>query len=253
MLHKSHHLVVTGLTFLMIATLFPGSGCRKKASESAESAAFAEGVSVPVVLDPVQEEFVEAIKALQAGQPHADNPYGVGSLEFIRKNIGDEDVKKLAVLQDGQLQHLGLAHTEVTNASIPIIAKIPGLINLDLAQARLDNQGLKPLANHPTLRRLVINETAITDAGLEIVATIPNLECLEVYRCFITDEGLKHVGKMKNLVKISLDSTSVTDKGLEHLYPLTKLQRLQIWDTKVTQEGKRKFLETRPDVSMNDP
>jgi len=222
---------------LVTVMVFLCSGCGKKDLES---------LGVP----PDKLEFADAVNALRVGEPDADLPFGPGRLEFIKKNIGDEDVLKLTVLQEGQLTHLGLAFTKITNRSMETIAKIPGLQNLDIAGAPINNEGLTHFADHPTLKRIVLNETAITDAGLEIVATMPNLECLEVYQCSITDYGLRHVSKMKNLTLISLDCTKITDKGLPFLYPLTKLKRLQVGDTGVSEQGLKTLREKMPDVSV---
>jgi len=158
-----------------------------------------------------KKEFSEA---LEASQFETEN--GIKEIYLWEKEIDDEDMQKLAALTE--LHSLAIPHAKnVTNASMEVFAKIPGLRNLDLAGASIDNEGLKPLRNYPTLTRLVLNETKVTDAGLAVVATISNLECLELYKCFITDEGCKHIGKMKNLVKISLDTTPVSDRGLPYL------------------------------------
>ena len=190
-----------------------------------------------------KKEFSDALQTSQSGDYKEINLWD--------KEIDDEDIQKLATLTE--LHSLAIPHAKnVTNASMEVIAKIPGLSNLDLAEASIDNDGLQPLRNHPTLTRLVLNETKVTDAGLATVATIQNLECLELYRCFITDDGCKHIGKMKNLVKISLDTTPVSDRGLVHLYPLEKLRRLQVWDTQVTEEGKKAFERRMPNVEITN-
>ena len=188
-----------------------------------------------------KKEFSDALQASQSSD--------YKEIYLWEKEIDDEDIQKLATLTE--LHSFAIPHARnVTNASMEIIAKVPGLQNLDLAGASIDNEGLKPLRNHPTLTRLVLNETKVTDAGLAVVATIPNLDCLELYRCFITDEGCRHIGKMKNLVKISLDTTPVSDRGLIHLYPLEHLRRLQVWDTQVTDEGRKAFQRRMPNVEM---
>jgi hypothetical protein len=188
-----------------------------------------------------RKEFSDAIRVSQTG--------ATKEIYLWEKQIDDEDIRQLAALTE--LHSLAIPHAKnVTNASMEVIARIPGLLNLDLAGASIDNEGLLPLRNHPTLTRLVLNESRVTDEGLVTVATIPNLNTLELYRCFITDEGCRHIGRMRNLVKISLDSTPVSDRGLIHFYPLENLRRLQVWDTNVTEEGKRAFERRMPNVEI---
>ena len=188
-----------------------------------------------------KKEFSDALQALQSGDSK--------EIYLWEKQIDDEDIRQLAALTE--LHSLAIPHAKnVTNESMEVIAKVPGLRNLDLAGVSIDNEGLKPLRNHPTLQRLVLNESRVTDDGLETVATIPNLNTLELYRCFITDEGCRHIGRMRNLVKISLDSTPVSDRGLIHFYQLENLRRLQVWDTQVTEEGKRAFERRMPNVEI---
>jgi len=193
-----------------------------------------------------QRELSNAIRAAKT-----ESADGRKEIYLWEKQIDDEDLRQLASLTE--LHSLAIPHARnVTNASMEIIANIPGLQNLDLAGTGINNEGLEPLRNHPTLTRLVVNETRVTDAGLAIIATIPNLEVLELYRCRVTDEGLRHIGRMRNLVRISLDSTPVTDRGLVHLYPLQNLRRLQVGDTHVTASGINAFQRRRPDLTITN-
>jgi len=223
--HNNRSLVSRSVSFAIVMMVMFCCGCGPKDHKTVD-----------------KKEFSDALQAVQTADDSKE-------IYLWEKEIDDEDIRQLAALTE--LHSLAIPHAKnVTNASMEVIAKIPGLLNLDLAGASIDNEGLKPLRNHPTLQRLVLNETRVTDEGLATVATIKNLNCLELYRCFITDEGCKHIGKMKNLVKISLDTTPVSDRGLISLYPLENLRRLQVWDTQVTEEGKKAFERKMPNVEI---
>jgi Leucine-rich repeat (LRR) protein len=98
----------------------------------------------------------------------------------------------------GQVIHVNLERTQVTDA---------GLMHL------------KGLTNLQTLR---LGGTNITDAGLVNLKELTNLTSLNLYNTKVTDAGLLHLKGLSSLQNITLPK-QITDAGLVHLKGLTSL------------------------------
>lgn len=96
---------------------------------------------------------------------------------------------------------LNLELTNVSDASLPMIAAMPSLSELDLTQCKVTDEGIAALAGHPTLRTLWIGGTQISDRSLEVLSTIPKLEQLYYEDSAITQQGFSRLAKLKPQLK----------------------------------------------------
>jgi len=111
----------------------------------------------------------------------------------LRKNMGDDQLKKLAPLAEGFTDvHLGA--TSVTEAGLAEV--LPKMVNL---------------------KKLNISQTGATDSTLEIVSKLPKLEWLNLYGTQVSDAGLKKLESLTHLKKIYLWETKATPNGAKAL------------------------------------
>lgn len=96
---------------------------------------------------------------------------------------------------------LNLELTNVSDASLPMIAAMPSLSELDLTQCKVTDEGIAALAGHPSLRTLWIGGTQISDRSVEVLSTIPKLEQLYYEDSAITQQGFSRLTKTKPQLK----------------------------------------------------
>lgn len=96
---------------------------------------------------------------------------------------------------------LNLELTNVSDASLPMIAAMPSLSELDLTQCKVTDEGIAALAGHPSLRTLWIGGTQISDRSVEVLSAIPKLEQLYYEDSAITQQGFSRLTKTKPQLK----------------------------------------------------
>lgn len=92
---------------------------------------------------------------------------------------------------------LNLELTNVSDASLPAIAAMISLTELDLTQCKVTDEGIAALARHPSLRTLWIGGTQVSDRSVAILSTIPKLEQLHYADSAITQQGFSTLAKLK--------------------------------------------------------
>lgn len=96
---------------------------------------------------------------------------------------------------------LGLESTKISDASMPFIAQMSSLTELDLTNCNITDEGLKSLEGNPTLRNVWLAGTKITDDSLKILASIPKLERASVEGTSVSVEGWRQLLLKKPLLK----------------------------------------------------
>ena len=92
-----------------------------------------------------------------------------------------------------EIVRLGLESTKISDASMPQIAAMKSLSELDLTNCNITDEGLKSLQGHPTLRSLWVAGTKLTDDSLKILASIPRLERASVESTSVSTEGWRQL------------------------------------------------------------
>jgi cytochrome c553 len=91
------------------------------------------------------------------------------------------------------------------------------LVWLDLARSQVTDAGLASVAKMPYLERLHLENTKVTDAGLAKLAGLQALEYLNLYGTKVTDRGIAQLGGSKGLKKLFVWQTGVTKAGAKAL------------------------------------
>lgn len=84
---------------------------------------------------------------------------------------------------------------------------------LDLARSQVTDAGLDVVAKMPYLERLHLENTKIGDAGLAKLGGLPALEYLNLYGTKVTDGGIAKLAGAKSLKKLFVWQTGVTKAG----------------------------------------
>ena len=92
------------------------------------------------------------------------------------------------------VRRLNVESTRVTDASLPIFARMTRLEELDLSRCDITDKGLEALRGHKMLRTLwLTGNTGITNEGLTILASLPRLELTDISETSITEDGWKNL------------------------------------------------------------
>ncbi len=162
----------------------------------------------------------------------------IPGLSLLGTRINDQGAEVLTDLPD--LEYLSLGRTLITDATLPRIAKLKGLIALDLGGLRgLTDEGLKALEYLPDLRVLSLEDSrAISSAGLKALEKMKSLAWLDLTRTQISDQGLRFLRPIRSLHFLDLSScTRVTDRGMVHVGALKYLEYLGLHGIPMTDLG----------------
>ncbi len=105
----------------------------------------------------------------------------------------------------------------MTDAMMPHVAKLPGLVYLKLSFSDITDAGLANLKNASALKELILNETAVTDAGLAHLAGLAALEKLDLEKTRVTDAAIAELKSLKNLKQLDVRNTKVTPPAVTEL------------------------------------
>lgn len=149
--------------------------------------------------------------------------------------LNDEMVADLAGL--GKLASLALTNSAITDAGVETIQKsFPDLVELDLSSnTNLTGASMKLIAGLPQLERLSLLQTRFNDLHTRRLVKLPELRSLDLRgNMEASDMTLEVVGKLPKLTGLKHRSTAVTDAGVEALAASQTLESLLMQDFAIT-------------------
>jgi len=106
------------------------------------------------------------------------------------KMTDDAAVRELLTPLVNHVSELSLARTQITDASLELIAAMPALSRLDLRETAVTEAGLALLAQHAQLSQLVVSRTKLSDSALDSLQELPALTQLWIWEAGLSEEGL---------------------------------------------------------------
>lgn len=161
----------------------------------------------------------EVLQKLADGTGAQISPLAVGSpllrVDFLTgvERCSDSSIESLLVIK-GNIAHLDLARTKITDASMTYLQQMPRLTRLDLRMTQVTDTGIANLVNCKNLVFLNLFGTPVTDASITHLVNLKTLRALYISNTQITAEGLTklHEGLPDADVVGALDMT-VAPKG----------------------------------------
>ena len=113
-------------------------------------------------------------------------------MRFKKETTDREVLEYLHTERGGDLEHLDLASTDITDFALTVIV------------------------NLPKLKRLNLLTTRITDEGLFTLSYAQELTILNLNECeFITPTGIRYLGRLHKLTTLYINSTKCNDEAIE--------------------------------------
>jgi hypothetical protein len=139
-----------------------------------------------------------------------------------------------------------------TDEALTHISKMTTITELNLGDAGITNAGIPMIAKLKELRRLDLGWTKdVGDASIPLLARLPKLEILGLGGTKITDAGLPALAAFPALKELGLPATAVTDQGLQSLAACKTLTTLNLnKKMKVTQAGIDKLKKACPNLNV---
>jgi hypothetical protein len=158
-------------------------------------------------------------------------PIDLGGPTLPKVKIAPADPSALATVRATGVSIVPLSantpfvHVHCTNvratfgdAQLAALAAIaPQILWLDVSGTQITDAGLAAVEKLPHLTRLHLNRTAITDAGVAHLARLSRLEYLNLYGTKITDAGLTSLSGLASLRALYVWQTGVTPQGIDQL------------------------------------
>lgn len=133
-----------------------------------------------------QKEAVEAIEKLGGVVEYGRNVSTRSAM--LRQILGDDTF--------GEVESVDFWNpSQVTDADLVHLARLPRLRSLHLADSRVTDAGLKHLTSLENLSGLTLDNTQVTDAGLVHLVGLKGLRHLSVYRTQVTAVGVAELQK----------------------------------------------------------
>jgi hypothetical protein len=123
---------------------------------------------------------------------------------------------------------------EVKDADLANIAKVNGVVEINLGGTGVGDAGLEHLAGMVGLKKLYLQKTKVTSAGFAPLVNLDSLVYLNLYDTAVDDAVVVHLLKLDSLERVFLWGTKVTEAaagklraGREALYVNTGFEKIQ--------------------------
>ncbi|NNJ27740.1 leucine-rich repeat domain-containing protein [Alienimonas chondri] len=168
---------------------------------------------------------------------------GLTNLKVLRlKTVSVNDLSPVEGMQD--MRELDLRFSNVGDAAMDSVAKLPKLATLKLERSAVTDDGLSKLSADQPIKALDL-DTGFSEAPAIIAEKFPDLRSLELDRSDVYGaEGFAPLGRLTELRTLSLQETYPTDEELAPtlddadaepvLSALTNLETLNLRQTGVT-------------------
>jgi len=138
----------------------------------------------------------------------------------VAKRLQAINASLMPLAQDNDQQRLSVinAADKFSDKELAEIAPIAAhVVWVDLARSQITDAGISTLAKLPNLERLHLENTKIGDAGIAQLAGLQKLEYLNLYGTKVTDAGLAKLAGNKALKKVFVWQTAATQAGAKAL------------------------------------
>ncbi|WP_425616285.1 hypothetical protein NA78x_006230 [Anatilimnocola sp. NA78] len=148
----------------------------------------------------------------------------------------NEDVLSLENLPTVKV--LTIASSEVTDAGLAKLSKLPRLNSLHVMHAKITPSAMGSLRPIQSLDFLLLAGEHITDEVLANVSDLTQLTALEIKRCPITSVGLTSIAKTETMEQLTLNGLSaLREDDLQVLQRMKKLHWLKISHLDLSERG----------------
>lgn len=149
---------------------------------------FAQGVK-PLPSSAYQEAKVQGVLVRPLSR---SNPLLRVEVLTNKAEFNDAALEKLAPIFPNITQ-LILRNTSVTDAALPIIAKMPRLTKLDLSETEITGSELATLARHPHLHTLSLFGTEVTSSNVGALSGSQSLRRLYLWQSKVDDSAARNL------------------------------------------------------------
>jgi Leucine-rich repeat (LRR) protein len=118
----------------------------------------------------------------------------------------------------------------ITNQTLPCLARLERLEELDLSEAQIDDTGTAALAQLSQLRVLDLSYTTIGDRTMAHVGTFPHLEIIRLEGVKISSVGLMHLAGLHQLKTLVCECVPGTRVDLALFQHMPQLEVLSLYD-----------------------
>ncbi|MBL8825542.1 MAG: protein kinase [Planctomycetaceae bacterium] len=165
-------------------------------------------------------------------------------------NFSDLDLVSMTDLS--RLKRLTLQRSQITEASLPYLKKLPLLAFLDLGRnARLGDAGWEHVGEMKQVTTISLIENRFTDVGLLKLKGLTDLKSINLSNTLVTDRGMTIVSGMKGLTFVNLDTCAVTDATVDLLAGCPLITNLLIAKTQITDRCAPKLAQLKSLRDLN--
>ncbi len=125
-----------------------------------------------------------------------------------------------------------IRHGAVSNAAMPVVARLLQLEAIDLSWTDVDDEGISILDGLGELHTLRVCNTLITDGAAPTISGFTQLTSLDLSDTSFSDQGCMQLVSLENLKTLRLAGTSVEAGSVDVLLALPQLEKLDLSFTK---------------------
>ncbi|MBL8229165.1 MAG: hypothetical protein JNL98_11835 [Bryobacterales bacterium] len=138
----------------------------------------------------------------------------------------------------GRIVAVNLRASWVSDGDLLALAKMPGLLRLDLSRTRISDKGLTYLKQAASLREVnLAYAERIGDPAHAVLTEWKNLTRLSLRGTVVADETAAAAARLPALESLDLADSIVGDPGIEALAMAPKLRHLQIGNVRMSEVG----------------
>lgn len=136
------------------------------------------------------------------------------------------------------LRQITLTGSDVTDAGLKCLAKLPNLTKLEIASIQTNGSCFKGMSTLRHLNDLTISGDSIKLENVKFLAMLPELQSLQFDRACVNNAEVAYIGQCKELRSLDISlNPAVTDDSAKSLANLKHLETLNISGTSISLKG----------------
>ncbi|TAH39704.1 MAG: hypothetical protein EYC70_02640 [Planctomycetota bacterium] len=140
--------------------------------------------ATPQALEALRQQLVH-VEPVESGSPLLWVDFAAAA-----QRTGDAEAQALLDPVRDQVAELSLSRCQISDATVPLLARMPHLRRLDLRTTLVTDAGVAALRNHAVLEELVLAQTRLSEASVDHLLALPALRRLYLWNSGVSGEGV---------------------------------------------------------------
>jgi hypothetical protein len=165
--------------------------------------------------------------------------------------LSDDCIRPDIIKRMGQLfaiEDFNANNVKISDDDLRWVPSATNLHVISLGGSLVTDRSMEIIVKNPGLKEVSLHDTAITDEGLKVLASLPNIISFDLMDTRVSDKGLIYLRSFSHLQILMVGGDQITDEGVDSIGNLSSLRELVLWRTRISAKGREKLQKLLPNT-----